>query len=99
MYIVDGIAIAGDAEKPITLLCVRPLDDYLLQVRFSDGRCGIFDASPLLDAPAFLPLKEKATFDRVYVDFGVPTWMNGDVDIAPEYVYAHTAFIEEEKGA
>lgn len=99
MYVVDGIAYAGDQQKPMTVLCVRPLDDYKLWVRFSNGRSGSFDVTPLLDAPAFAPIKDRAVFDRVYLDFGVPTWCDGDVDIAPEYVYNNTDFSDAEKGA
>ena len=99
MYVVNGIAYAGEREKPVTVICARPLDGYQLQLRFSDGRSGIFDAAELLNQPAFVPLKDKAAFDRVYIDFGVLTWADGEIDIAPEYVYAHTEFLDAEKGA
>lgn len=36
-----------------------------------------------------MSLKDKAAFGRVYIDFGVLTWADGEIDIAPEYVYAH----------
>lgn len=99
MYVMDGIAYAGEQEKPITILCVKPLEGYQLWIRFSNGHCGIFDTSPILDTPAFIALKEKTVFDRVYVDFGAPTWENGAIDIAPEYVYEHTDITDSEKGA
>lgn len=99
MYIVDGIAYAGEQKKPVTVMSIRPLDGYKCQVYFNDGRSGIFDMADVLDKPAFAPLKDKALFDRVYLDFGAPTWCDGDIDIAPEYVYEHTDFSEAEKGA
>lgn len=99
MYIVDGIAYAGERKKLVSIMSVRPLDGYKCQVYFNDGRSGTFDMADVLDKPAFAPLKDKALFDRVYLDFGAPTWCDGDIDIAPEYVYEHTDFSEAEKGA
>lgn len=74
------------------MICARSLDRYKLLARFSTGEFGVFDLEPLLDAPAFVPLKHKAEFDRVYIDFGALTWLDGDADLAPEYVYQHTVF-------
>lgn len=52
----------------------------------------MFDMEPLLDVPAFVPLKDKAELDRVYIDFGALTWLDGAADLTPEYVYQHTVF-------
>ena len=87
MYVKDGIAYAGESEKPITVISVRPLEDYKLWVRFSTGEMKIFDFAPLLDMGGFRPLRDKAAFDSVYVDYGVPVWNDGAIDIAPEYLY------------
>jgi hypothetical protein len=87
MYIVDGIAYAGEREKPLAVVAVKPLDDYKLWTRFSTGASRIFDFAPLLDTGAFKALKDKAVFCGVYVDGGVPCWNNGQIDIAPEYLY------------
>ena len=37
--------------------------------------------------------KNKEIFDAVYIDHGIITWKNGDIDISPEYLYenSHTA--------
>jgi hypothetical protein len=47
----------------------------------------MFDFTPLLETEAFGPLKDEASFRGVYVDYGVTVWNNGDIDIAPEYLY------------
>lgn len=99
MYVMDGIAYAGEPQKKLSVICARPLDGYKLLVRFSTGKSGVFDMEPMLDAPAFAPLKDKAEFDRVYIDFGALTWLDGDADLAPEYVYEHTEFAEGQKRA
>lgn len=87
MYILDGIAYAGEVETPLKVISVRPLEEYKLWLRFSTGEEKIFDFAPLLDAPCFRPLSDKAVFDLVYVDYGVPVWCDGTIDIAPETLY------------
>ncbi len=89
MYIKDGIAYAGEQPKPIKVSGVRPLDDYKLWLRFNTGETKIFDFATILNTPAFSPLKDKKLFGAVYIDFGVPVWNDGDIDIAPEFLYEH----------
>jgi hypothetical protein len=87
MYIRDGIVYAGEPESVIKVSGIRPLDDYRLWVRFSTGETKIFDFKPLLDTPAFLPIKDKTAFSSVYIDYGVPVWNDGEIDISPETLY------------
>ena len=87
MFVIDDIAYAGERDLPITVISVRPLNDYKLLIRFSTGEQKTFDFAPLLDFMAFQPLKDKSMFDGVYVDYGVPVWNDGAIDIAPEHLY------------
>ncbi|NCC07760.1 MAG: DUF2442 domain-containing protein [Clostridia bacterium] len=87
MYIVDGIAYAGKAPEMLRVCGVRPIDDFKLWVRFNNGEAKVFDFKPLLGTPAFAPLADIAVFKNVYIDYGVPVWNNGDIDIAPETLY------------
>ena len=89
MYIKDGIAYADSPEKPVSVISVRALDDYKLWVRFSTGETKVFDFITLLDSTGFMPLKDKTVFNSVYVDYGVPVWNDGAIDIAPEYLYTN----------
>ena len=89
MYIKNGIAYAGEPKPLLKVSGVRPLENYKLWIRFKTGEAKIFDFSPELNCPGFLPLKDKAVFDSVYIDYGVTVWNNGDIDIAPEYLYEH----------
>jgi len=86
MYIINDIACAGESPL-IQVKSVRPLDDHKLWLRFSTGEEKEFDCKPLLDAPCFKPLRDKATFREVYLDYGVPVWNGGEIDIAPERLY------------
>jgi hypothetical protein len=90
MYIIDGIAYAGEASVPIKISGIRAMDNYLLWIRFNTGEARVFDFKPLLDSPAFAPLADKAVFRDVYIDYGIPVWNDGDIDISPEYLYENS---------
>lgn len=87
MYIVNGIAYAGEPQLELKVCGVRPLEDFLLWVRFNTGETKVFDFKPLLKEKAFLPIANKETFSMVYIDYGVPVWNDGEIDIAPEKLY------------
>lgn len=86
MFIKDGIAHAGEPRSMLSVRRVRPLKGYRLFVQFSDDQRRIVDMSPLLERPAFQPLKDKVVFDGVYLEHGLPLWQDGDIDIAPEWL-------------
>jgi Protein of unknown function (DUF2442). len=87
MYIVNGVAHAGEATPVVKVNDARPLDDYRLWVRFNTGEAKIFDFKPLLAAPGFAVLKDERIFRQVHIDYGVTVWQDGDIDIAPEKLY------------
>lgn len=90
MYIKDGIAYAGERKSEVRVSGIRPMENHLLWIRFNTGEARIFDFKPLLDAPAFTPLKDEEVFKDVYIDYGIAVWMNGDIDIAPGYLYENS---------
>ena len=95
MYIIDGIAYAGEPKPQLKVWGVRPMDGYRLWLRFSTGEARLFDFSEMLKKPAFMPLSDFSTFKNVYIDYGVPVWNDGDIDIAPEYLYEHSVPVED----
>ena len=88
MFIRDGIAYAGEEAPAIKVSGVRPLENHMLWVRFSTGEAKICDFKPLLSCPAFAPLTDEECFRQVYIDYGVTVWNDGEIDIAPEALYA-----------
>jgi len=86
MHIKDGIAYAGDPMPILSVLSVRPLEGHKLKVKLSNGSLCVVDMASLLDRPAFAPLRDTATFHQVYVEYGVPMWCDGEIDIAPEWL-------------
>jgi hypothetical protein len=91
MYIKDDVAYAGDPEELIKVVGIRPMNDHLLWLRFSTGEERVFDMGSMLEFSAFAPLKDHELFRSVYLDYGVPTWLNGKIDLAPETLYLNSA--------
>jgi len=92
VFIRDGIAYADEpasASKFPRITGVRPLPNYHLSVRLNDGSTKIVDMGSLLSEPCYKPLADQDTFNSVYLDYGAPTWNDGEIDLAPEYVLEH----------
>ena len=84
MFISNGIVYASERPENVQIIAVKPLDDMMMLLTFSTGEQRLFDAS-VLNGPAFAPL----TDEKIFVD-GVVTWMDEDIDCAPEYMYEHS---------
>lgn len=71
-----------------TVVAVRVLHPYLLEVTFADGERRRVDFEPFLGGEVFHPLRDPAFFARVAVDaeLGTIVWPNG-ADLAPEFLY------------
>ena len=89
MFFVDGFVCGGEPIDSIRITEAKPLEDRIILVTFNSGEERVFDSS-VLDGEVFEPLKDKAIFDGVVVEHGVLTWQNGEIDCAPEYVYANS---------
>ncbi len=94
MYIIDGICYAGELQDNITVKEAKPLRGGMLLVTFSTGEKRLFDTT-LLSGSAFEPLKNDEVFMNPTVFHGVITWDNGEIDIAPEYVYENSYSYED----
>jgi hypothetical protein len=68
---------------------VLPRPTVRILSMFADGEVRDVDISPLLDTPAFSPLRDPALFEQVTVDeqTGTIAWP-GDVDLDPDVIYA-----------
>ena len=61
-------------------------DDYLLDIRFSNGENGVLDMKPYLDFGIFNKIKDYRCFEKVAVAFDTIEWESG-ADLDPEFVY------------
>jgi phosphomannomutase len=68
----------------------RHVRDYVVWLRFRDGRAGEIDLEPELRGPMFEPLKAPEAFREFFVhpDFATLAWPN-DADIAPEFLHSN----------
>jgi hypothetical protein len=71
------------------MVAVIPRPSHTVRIVFADGEVRDVDITPLLDTPAFSPLREVSVFEQVKVDenTGTITWP-GDVDLDPDVIYA-----------
>ena len=67
-------------------IAVKPLNDYILSVMFSNGEHRYCDVKPYLEIPFFAPLKNMEQFKQVFVNDFTVEWKNGR-DIAPHELY------------
>ena len=85
---------AGDFQENIKITDVKPLRGGILLVTFSTGEKRLFDITQL-SGTAFEPLKDEKIYLNPVLFHGVITWNNGEIDIAPEYVYQNSFAYEE----
>lgn len=95
MFISNGIAYAGTRAEEMQVRSVKPLADMMMIVTFMSGEKRLFDASQLLAFPAFQPLTDEAVFREAQVEYGVVTWADGEIDIAPETMYENSYAYED----
>jgi len=69
------------------IIRLEKLGGFRLRVGFTDGSEGTHDFAALVKEPGPMlePLRDEAYFNRVFLEFGVPTWPNG-FDMAPEWL-------------
>ena len=89
MFVLNGIVYASERHEDIQIIEVKPLDDMIMILTFSTGEKRLFDAT-ILNGSAFEPLTDAATFKQCTVTDGIVTWIDGEIDCAPEYMYEHS---------
>ena len=81
----------------VWVTAAEALDNYLLRLFFNNGKVKIFDCKPLIAKNTFFhALNDEATFRDISLDGWTVTWLNGTVDIAPEYLYERGVVVYDE---
>ncbi len=88
MYEINGVLYAGGPVQGIEVASAKVIDRLSMLVKFSTGETRLFDASGIVKLPVFAPLENKDTFDSFEIEHGVVCWQDGEIDIAPEKMYA-----------
>ena len=89
MFILNGIVYASEKPQNIQIISAKPLDDMMMILTFSTGEQRLFDAT-VLAGPAFIPLSDSEVFNNCRIVDGIVTWMNEEIDCAPEYMYENS---------
>lgn len=89
MYIINGIVYGGELSEQIKIVSTKPLDDMIMLLTFSNGETRLFDAT-ILNGEVFEPLKHDNIFKNPIIDHGVVTWLDGQIDCAPEFMYENS---------
>lgn len=90
MYTINGIVYASQSSNDIKIQSVKVLDDMMMIIMFTSGEKKLFDATVLLSMPAFKILEDVDIFRNARVEHGVIIWNDGELDIAPEYIYKYS---------
>ncbi|MBQ9472926.1 MAG: DUF2442 domain-containing protein [Bacteroidales bacterium] len=69
----------------------KPIDGYMLELLFNNGKAGRFDCKPLIKKyKLFSKLEAPEVFNNITLDGWTVTWADGSIDIAPEYLYENS---------
>lgn len=89
MFTLNGIVYASEKKDNIQIVSAKPLEDTMLLLTFSSGEKRVFDAT-VLKGDVFAPLNDPTIFNNFKIVHGVITWMDEDIDCAPEYMYENS---------
>ena len=65
-------------------------DSHRIWLAFNNGVEGLFDFAHLITTyKIFAPLQDMDIFQSFTLDGWTLTWLDGSIDIAPEYLYEH----------
>ena len=65
---------------------VGVMPGHMLALTFTNGERRVYDATPLLEWPAYRSLKNDALFSSARVEYGSVCWP-GDIDCCPDRLY------------
>lgn len=68
---------------------------HRLDLTFTNGERRIYDASPLLEWPAYKPLRNDALFGAARVEYGSVCWP-GDIDCCPDRLYRDSVALDSD---
>jgi len=65
---------------------VKPIDNFILHIWFTNGEEGLFDVKPYLNLGIFAELKDLALFNTVRPDGLSIEWAN-EASLSPDTIY------------
>ena len=80
----------------IKVLTTKPIAPFTLELMFSNGGSGVFDATSYLaekSSSLLTPLKTDAYFERCFIDAGALCWPNG-LELSGQRVFELCTILE-----
>ena len=81
---------ALNSEPVLKITGFETLAPHRMKVMLNDGETRVFDGHVLLRGEAFAPLADADAFSRCKLDYETLTWLDGELDVAPEFVYENS---------
>ena len=94
MFEIDGIMYANNFVENLKITEAKVTDHLMMLLTFSTGEKRVFDAT-ILTGSVFIPLRNDDIFNDFKIIHGVITWLEEEIDCAPEYMYQHSYAYEE----
>lgn len=94
MYEKDGIVYAGNSPIIKKVIFAEYQTNHVIRVAFNTGEVVDVDFSHGFEGNAFEPLRDTNVLQRFEIINGILTWMDGDIDVATEYLLDVGSVIE-----
>lgn len=94
MFEINGIVYANNFAENLKITHVKVTDHLMMLLTFSTGEKRVFDAS-VLTGSVFAPLADDEVFNNFKIVHGAVTWLNEEIDCAPEYMYQRSYSYDE----
>ncbi len=91
MIVRNGKCYPDTPTPMLKVVRAESCGGYNIKVLFNNSEERMFDGSVILAGEAFQPLRDEARFQDFKLDFETLTWCDGDLDVAPEFIYANSA--------
>lgn len=88
MTVINDICYADAKTDSIRVVAVTPVNGQMLHLVFSTGEEKMFHRNKLTGS-VFSPLQDESVFCDAELFHGIVTWMNGEIDCAPEFMYTN----------
>ena len=73
---------------------IKPLQDYTLEILFSNNERKKFDVKPYLNRGIFKSLEDSKLFQTAHADHGTVVWNNG-LDLCPDTLYMESNKLDD----
>ena len=86
LFFFDSLPQISCGLRPLKIAVIIRCGLFSMMVR----RAFFFDGHSLLQGEAFAPLSDARVFADCKLDYETLTWLDGELDVAPEFVYENS---------